>query len=203
MRKAVLEGNILPKSKGRVLIDGYTSAEIITLSRDVINYQLGVIELPDQTRVPGGRRRSGEFTMTLQFGRDYDRLTIMDWASKCTDGGTVNSGIASDYKRDMTLIYCRLIDSNDTKDQTNGNTTVSNVKARVIGCWVSQYSFPDYDITADEGDGHSVLEVTIQYDDVIPDIYSGIENIIGNTSPELSRRNVAPRNVLGSGLLGS
>ncbi len=202
MRKAVLEGNILPKSKQRIIIDNYASAEVIALTRDPIDYAVGVIELPDQTRVPGGRRRSGEFGMTLQFGRDADRLMIMDWASKCTDAGKVDSGIASDYKKDMTIIYCRLIDSNDTTNPTNGNTTLSNVKARILGCWVNRFAFPDYDINADEGDGHSVLEVTIQYDDAIPDIYSGVENIIGNTSPEISRRSVNPRNVLGTGIIG-
>ncbi len=34
---------------------------------------IGVIELPDQTRVPGGRVRAGEFTVTLQFALDHDR----------------------------------------------------------------------------------------------------------------------------------
>ena len=61
-----------------------------------------------------------------------------------------------------------------------------------------------YDIGSDEGDGHSVMEITMQYDDVLPDIYNGVENIIGNTSPTLGNSNQFrnTRNILGTGLTG-
>lgn len=70
MRKATLEGNIILKAKGRILVDGYQAADIMAITRDVIAHTVGVIELPDQTKVPGGRRRAGEFTVTIQFARD-------------------------------------------------------------------------------------------------------------------------------------
>lgn len=182
MRKATLEGNIILKAKGRILVDGYQAADIMAITRDVIAHTVGVIELPDQTKVPGGRRRAGEFTVTIQFARDNDRTLFMDWAAKCIDGGTVSNGISPDYKRDMTIVYCRLLSkSGRVSDSTNGNL-LNNITARILGCWVSSYNLPDYDMNSDEGDGDSTMECTIQYDDVIPDFYPGGQNAIGNTS---------------------
>lgn len=183
MRKATLEGNIILKAKGRIHVDGYNSADIMAITRDVIAHTVGVIELPDQTKVPGGRRRAGEFTVTVQFARDQDRTLFMDWAAKCIDGGTESNGISPDYKRDMTIIYCRLLSKTGrASNNTNGNL-LDNIRARVIGCWVSSYNLPDFDMNSDEGDGDSTMECTIQYDDVIPDFYAGAQNAIGNTSP--------------------
>lgn len=208
MRKSVLEGNILPKAKQRMIIDGYTSYEIMPLTRDVLNHEIGVIELPDQTKVPGGRRRAGEFNVTIQFGRDRDRLLFQDWAGKCIDvtSGS-DSGISRDYKKDLTLIYLRLLNSSRGTDDTNGNANLEPVKVRVIGAWVSAYEYPDYDMNSDEGDGFSSCQVTIQYDDVIPSYYGNdIDKLVGQTSTEQSSysgsRSEMGGNMTGGGLLG-
>lgn len=58
MRKRVLEQNILPTAKQRIVVQGLAAADILLISRDPIDMKLGVIALPDQTRVPGGRRRA-------------------------------------------------------------------------------------------------------------------------------------------------
>ena len=138
MRKAVLEGNILPKAKQRFLVDGYTGADIIYLTRDVIEMAVGVIELADQTRVPGGRIRSGDFTVTLQFARDKDRETYLDWFENCVDvpgDGSVGGGhgINPTYKRNATIIYYRLF-TGSTQGYPSGSDSPP-VVARLYGCW--------------------------------------------------------------------
>lgn len=204
MRKSVLEGNILPKAKQRLIIDGYSSYEIMPLTRDVLNHEIGVIELPDQTKVPGGRRRAGEFNVTIQFGRDRDRLLFQDWAAKCIDvesGG--DTGISRDYKKDLTLIYLRLLNTSRGTDDTNGNANLEPVKVRVIGAWVSAYEYPDYDMNSDEGDGFSSCQVTIQYDDVIPSYYGNdIDRLVGQTSTEQADSYSGSRSEIGGNMTG-
>jgi len=163
MKKRALEGNILPKAKQRLLIDGYSATEIIHITRDVIEMSLGVIELPDQTKVPGGRKRAIEFTTTLQFARNNDREVYLDWFNKCIDSGRDDSGIQPDYKRNATIIYHRLF--RGSPGNYNTGSDLPPVRARLYGCWPSSLKLPDGDINADEGDGDCMLEVTLQADD--------------------------------------
>lgn len=180
MKKQRLEGNILPKAKQRFIVDGFTSTDILYLTRDVIEMTLGVIELPDQTRVPGGRVRAGEFTMTLQFARDIDRNMYITWFEYCVDGGPPSGGIGINtnqiagnvreevdginpiYKKNATIIYNRLY--------KGGAVTKNLVTARLEGCWPSSLKLPDYDMNGDESDGDCTLEVTMSFDDVRIDI---------------------------------
>jgi hypothetical protein len=175
MRKATLEGNILPKAKQRFLVDGMVGADIQYLTRDVLEMTVGVIELPDQTKVPGGRRRAGEFTLTLQFAGDEDRNAYLEWFEQCIDkGGTVGNntetansiqGIHPDYKRNATIIFLRLYQGKPSFVQ-HSNQEQKPVTARVFGCWPSSVKVPDYDMNGDEGDGDCTMEITINYDDV-------------------------------------
>ena len=175
MRKATLEGNILPKAKQRFLVDGMAGTDIQYLTRDVMEMTIGVIDLPDQTKVPGGRRRAGEFTLTLQFARDSDREAYLKWFDQCLDkGGTVGNstetansiqGIHPDYKRNATIIYLRLYQGKPSFVQ-HSTSEQTPVTARVFGCWPSSIKVPDYDMNSDEGDGDCTMEVTINYDDV-------------------------------------
>lgn len=165
MRKQKLEQNILPKAKQRFLVQGYPDAEILSISRDVITSEIGVIELPDQTRVPGGRRRAGDFTINVQFGRDEDRELFSNWYNLCMDQESGdNIGVNPAYKRNATLIYLRLF-SQDPGEYDSGRN-LDPVIVSLTGCWPSSLNFPDYDMTSDEGDGYSQLELTINYDDV-------------------------------------
>lgn len=173
MRKAVLEGNILPKAKQRLLIDGFPSSDIIYISRDVIEMSIGVIELPDQTKVPGGRKRAGEFTTQLQFARDNDRNAYLKWFNQCIDqGGRIAGkdngdivGIDANYKKSGTIIYYRLWTGSASAGNLSGSKS-SPVRARIYGLWPSSLKLPDYDMNSDESDGDCQLEVTLQFDDV-------------------------------------
>lgn len=163
MKKAALEGNILPKAKQRFYVDGFPGTDILYLTRDVIEMTIGVIELPDQTRVPGGRKRAGEFTLTLQFARNVDRETYVEWFNMCVDDGGAR-GIDPTYKRNATIIYMRLF--NGSPGNYNSGSALPPVQARLFGCFPSSLKLPDYDMNSDESDGDCTLEVTINFDDV-------------------------------------
>lgn len=160
LRKAVLEGNDTLKANQRFLVDGLVASNILYLTRDPLEISIGVVELPDQTRIPGGRKRAGEFGLTLQFARDQDREEYNRWFEACTD--FEEFGVHPEYKRDATIIYYRLFQGRPNRADTG--TEARPVQARVYGVWVSQLNFPDYDMNADEGDGSCILEVTMQFD---------------------------------------
>lgn len=149
-----------------------------------------VIELPDQTRVPGGRKRAGEFTVTLQMARNEDRQAYITWFNRCVDRNTRHhrgdllnvdvgnlrgeQGVDPTYKRNGTITYLRLFRGNPGNYRGAGNDAPS-VKATLYGCWPSSLKLPDMDINGDEGDGDCMLEVTLNFDDVeVQD-----ENILG------------------------
>ena len=153
MRKRVLEQNILPTAKQRIVVQGLAAADILLISRDPIDMKLGVIALPDQTRVPGGRRRAGDFKVTLQFAHDPDRNAFNDWFKQCVDAGTP-AGIDPNYKKDATLTYLRLYSGKQA-------VTVS-----LFGCWLSSANLPNYGMDDDDGANDTRLEVTVNFDDV-------------------------------------
>ena len=155
MRKARLATNILPKAKQRLLIDGLSGADILYITRDVISMAVGVIELEDQTKVPGGRTRATEFTVTLQLANDEDRKAFFRWRRECID--IEGRGISPNYKRNGTVIFLRLHQGDNP------------VRVRLIGLWPSEMKIPDYDMNADEGDGDCRLEITLQCDDIDPE----------------------------------
>lgn len=161
MKKAVLEGNILPKAKQRLLFEGFPSAEIHYITRDVVPVEVGVITLPDQTQVPGGRVRAGEFGVTLQMARNEDRNRFIEWFEMCIDDGR-ERGIDATYKRNGTIIYLRLF--RGSAGNFNSGSDLPPVRARLFGCWPSKYELPDYDMNADNGDGDCMLKLTLKYD---------------------------------------
>jgi len=155
MRKRILEQNILPTAKQRIVVQGLAAADILLISRDPIDMKLGVIALPDQTRVAGGRRRAGDFKVTLQFAHDSDRTAFNQWFLQCVDDGTP-TGINTNYKKDATMTYLRLYSSGKQA------VTVS-----LSGCWLSSTNLPNYEMDGDDGtNGDAKLEVTVNFDDV-------------------------------------
>lgn len=163
MQKNTLEKNILPKAKQRLLIAGLPEA-IIHLTRDPIQMEVGVINLADQTKVPGGRKRAGEFPVELQFARDIDRNEYRRWFEMCIDVRG-NDGIEPTYKRDATIIYFRLF--RGSSGTYNNGSDLPPVKARLEGIWCSKLELPGLDIKADNGDdGDTILKATLQFDDV-------------------------------------
>lgn len=154
MRKRKLEQNILPTAKQRFVVQGLASADILLITRDPIDRKLGVIALPDQTRVPGGRVRAGDFKISLQFANDADRNAFTDWHNQCVDDGT-ERGIDPQYKKDAAMTYLRL------------HAGKQAVKVNLFGCWPSSANFPNYDMDGDDGNnGDAKLELTINFDDV-------------------------------------
>lgn len=154
MRKRVLEQNILPTAKQRIVVQGLAAADILLISRDPIDMKLGVINLADQTRVPGGRRRAGDFKVTMQFAHDSDRNAFNEWFKQCVDDGTP-TGINPNYKKDATMTYLQLYSGKQA-------VTVS-----LFGCWLSSANLPNYGMDDDDGaNGDTKLEMTINFDDV-------------------------------------
>jgi len=162
MRKSVLEQNTVLKAKQRFLVDGLIGTDIVLLTRDPLEVAVGVIELPDQTRVPGGVRRAGEFGITLQFGRNTDRETFVRWANMCVDRG--ERGLDPSYKRSGTIIYYRVFQG--SPGTYDSGTDLPPVRARIFGLWPQSYNLPDFDLSADEGaDASCVMEITMSFDD--------------------------------------
>ena len=154
MRKQVLEKNILPTAKQRFVVQGLAAADLVLISRDPIDRKLGVIALPDQTRVPGGRTRAGDFKVKLQFARDSDRNAFVSWHDLCVDDGT-ERGIDPNYKKDATMTYLRLYAGKPA------------VTVALTGCWPCSVNLPNYEMDGDDGaNGDCVLELTINFDDV-------------------------------------
>lgn len=163
MRKAKLEGNILPKAKQRFLVDGLPET-MIHLTRGELPIELGVINLKDQTRVPGGRKRSGEFEVEIQMARDIDRNTYVDWLDASVDQEG-DSGIEPTYKRDATIIFLRLYRGSPGARDTGSD--LPPVRVRLIGVWCSKLTLPSGDINNDNGDdADSIMKCTLQYDDI-------------------------------------
>ena len=170
MRKRVLEQNILPTAKQRIVVQGLAAADILLISRDPIDMKLGIISLPDQTRVPGGRRRAGDFKVTMQFAHDPDRNAFNEWFKQCVDAGTP-AGIDPNYKKDATLTYLRLYSGKQA-------VTVS-----LFGCWLSSANLPNYGMDDDDGaNGDTKLEMTINFDDLELAADSSLLNSLGQAA---------------------
>lgn len=164
MQKRTLEGNILPRSKQRLLINGLPEG-IIHLTRDPIPMEVGVINLADQTRVPGGRIRSGDFAVEIQLARNEDRVAYRDWFLMCKDVPG-DKGVDPKYKRDATLIFLRLF--RGSPGTYDSGSDLPPVRARLFGVWPSKLELPQLDVKADNGeDADSILKITLNYDDVM------------------------------------
>jgi hypothetical protein len=161
MQKESLQPNILPKAKNRFAPQDLPSS-LIHLTRDPIPLEVGVINLADQTRVPGGRKRSGDFTVEIQFARDEDRLAYFNWFKMSVDTPG-EKGINPAFKRSATLTYYRLFSG--TGGIFDASSDLKPVKIKMTGCWVSKLELPGGDIEADNGnDGDTKMKITINYD---------------------------------------
>lgn len=163
MQKSTLQKNILPKAKQRLIVDDMPEPDkIIHLSRDPIMMEIGVINLADQTRVPGGRKRAGDFTVEVQFASDRDRKAYIQWFEMCVDREG-DAGVNPKYRRDATIVYFRLFRGNP--GTSDSGSDLLPVRARLEGCWPSKIELPGLDIKADNGDeGDCTLKITLNYD---------------------------------------
>lgn len=164
MQKNTLEKNILPKAKQRLLVTGLPES-IIHLTRDPIPMEVGVINLADQTRVPGGRKRAGDFPVEIQFARNEDRQAYRDWFNMGVDASG-DRGINPRYKRDATIIFFRLF--RGSPGVMDSGSDLPPVRARLLGVWCSKLELPGLDVKADNGDdGDTILKATLNYDDIL------------------------------------
>lgn len=164
LQKRSLEGNVTLKANQSFTVQGMNDADNILITRDSISTEIGVIELPDQTRVPGGRQKSGDFSITLQFCNDRDRNAYVRWYTQCiATGRSSNSGISPQYKRTADLVYYRLF-SGDPGSYQSGKD-LNPVKAKLFGCWPSTMELPEGDIDSDDGDAYCSLNMTINFDE--------------------------------------
>jgi hypothetical protein len=161
MQKGTLNPNIFKKAKQRFKVQGLS--EVVVLQRASLDVGMGAIELPDGTKVSGGRVDPGEFTVTLQFSDDQARLAYLSWFEMAKDDGT-ERGIHPDYKRNAVITFLRAYSQPSNYD-TRGNN-LGPLKIEVIGCWCMKYVIPESDISSTDGDGYSSLECTLSYDDV-------------------------------------
>jgi len=161
MRKAVLSSNPFPQAKQRFIVDNLDeSSNVVT--RDTIEIAIETTDRPDGTKVPIGRTNPGEFKISIDLADDRVRRQYENWADACIDLGSrytySNSGvgISEDYKRNATLVYYRLFQSD--------NPDMQPLKYRLIGCFVTSRTLPDY---AMDGKDMAMYEFNISYDDAM------------------------------------
>jgi hypothetical protein len=166
LQKRRLEGNVTLKANQSFTVQGMNDAKNILITRDAISTEIGVIELPDQTRVPGGRQKSGDFSITLQFCNDQDRNAYARWYNQCiAPSRDDHAGISPYYKRTAELTYYRLF-SGDPGGYDSG-TDLKPVHVKLFGCWPSTMELPEGDIDSDDGDAYCTLNMTINFDEAI------------------------------------
>lgn len=163
MQKSTLEQNILRKAKQRFIVQNLP--EVVVLQRGSLDVGVGAIELPDGTKVSGGRVEPGEFTVTLQFADDLARGAYIGWFKQAVD---VNGqqGVNPNYKRNGSIRFLRAIGPNQQVNVSPayGKMNAPEVTVMVYGLWCMKYTVPEADIDATDGDGDTTIECTLSYD---------------------------------------
>jgi hypothetical protein len=160
MQKQTLQQNIFKKAKQRFRVAGLP--EVVITQRGTIDVGVGAIELPDGTKVTGGRVEPGEFTVTLHFSDDESRNCYCDWFEEAVDKGI--SGVNPNYKRNAEIEFLRTFTGKPGQYAESGDD-LQSAFADLEGVWCTKYTIPDADIDSTDGDGASMLECTISYDD--------------------------------------
>ena len=158
--KSVLEGNIFRKSQVELLIDGLETAGIITTSIADITGEMDVITLPDNTQVPTGIDKPGEFEVEIQLAHRESLNALLTWAYQARDRST--NGVSPEYKRNGTIIYHRLFSGGG---QTAAGRALANERFRVTGLWVKSYNAPGGEMDSTED---AVMQLTLCYDSITP-----------------------------------
>lgn len=160
MQKQTLQQNIFKKAKQRFRVAGLP--EIVITQRGTIDVAVGAIELPDGTKVTGGRVEPGEFTITLHFSDDTSREAYLDWFEQAVDKGI--GGVNPNYKRNAEIEFLRTFTGKPGQFAESGDD-LQSAFADLEGVWCMKYTIPDADIDSTDGDGATMLECTISYDD--------------------------------------
>ena len=164
MQKGTLQSNILKKAKQRFIVSGLPAVTVLT--RATLFDEIGIITLPDGTHVAGMDNSGGDFTVTLQFGDDIARNTYLLWFEQAIDKQG-REGISPDYKRDAEIVFLRSHRRRNRLGRSLSDAPAANqVIAHISGVWCQKYVIPDADIDAADGDGFSIMECTLSYDDI-------------------------------------
>lgn len=163
--KSVLEGNIFRKSQVELLIDGYGTAGIITTSIGDITSENGLITLADNTQVPTGVEKPGEFDVEFQLAHQESLNNLIAWVYQARD--LSNSGLSPEYKRNGTIIYHRLFSGGG---QTVAGRALKNEEFTVRGLWARSYDLPGGEMDSEED---QIMKMTICYDSITPK-YKGV-----------------------------
>jgi hypothetical protein len=156
--KGVLVQNIFTKGNQLLQISNSKIGDIIVLTRDAIALEMGVIELADRTKVPGGRTYAGEFTATVQLGNNQVRNFFETWYE---DSINTPKRDAKEFKREGFIKYVR--HNLDSSTAQGGGDKDLGIYLKGIFC--SKIEYPEFDMSGgDEGDADATLNVTIQYD---------------------------------------
>ena len=158
--KQVLEGNVLRKSQGELLIDGLETAGIIHITFGDIASEMDVIELPDRTKVPTGIGNAGEFDVEIQLAHRESLNAYISWAMMGRDRST--DGLNPQYKRNGTIIYHRLFQGGG---ETAAGRALPNERVRLFGMFVQNYTLPGMEMDSTDDNR---LALTLSYDDVLP-----------------------------------
>jgi hypothetical protein len=163
-QKGVSEKNILKKSNIDMQIEGFPESMRCTfITRANLDVNMGVIELPDGSGVPGGVIEPGEFDIEYQYGLDVTRQLLEKWFMMCKDHE--GTGINPTYSRNIIFTFNRLFSGNP--GTFNSGSQSGPVIRQAIGCFPRKLDIPDFDLGARDGDAFSKGTATIHYDDVV------------------------------------
>lgn len=143
--KGVIAPDELAVSKGKLLVAGFIP--ILFTEIKGLKAELETADLPDQTRVSGGRTKCGDFTVKLPAHHFAEVRLLEEWHKKSQDP------VDPDYKKSATLIFFA---------KSDRKFKAWNVK----GVFVSGETLPDMDL-ANQGDA-AMVEFTMAFDDIKP-----------------------------------
>ena len=145
--KNLIQEDHIPVNKYELIVVGLAVPSVTFTELSGLEFELGVIELPDRTKATGGQRGTGEFTGMVPLHHTAEILAMDAWFEEGLDP------VTSTYKKVGTLLFSR-------------NTGGLGKTYSMIGMWCSKRKTPDLSF---ENDGEmAVNEYTIQVDDMLP-----------------------------------
>jgi hypothetical protein len=143
--KGVIAPDELAVNKGKLLVAGFIPILFVEIKG--LKAEMETADLPDATRVSGGRTKPGDFTAKLPAHHFAEVRLLEEWQKMGQDP------VDPDYKKSGTLIF---LAKSDRKFKA------WNIK----GMFVSGETLPDAEL-ANQGDA-AMVEFTFAYDDIKP-----------------------------------
>jgi hypothetical protein len=145
--KGTIKADHMAVNKYQLTLIGLTTLTLTPIEVSGMEVEVGVIDLPDRTKVSGGQSSSTEFTMTIPMHHSSEIGAMEVWFQEGQDP------VVATYKKAGTLTFQSITGENE-KSWT------------LIGAWCSKRKLPDLSM---EDDGEmAVAEYTICVDEVLP-----------------------------------